>query len=461
MNHENAAAAQRINIAYIGGGSRGWGWRLMPALADEALCAMVKLYDTDKDCALANEVIGNNIHDNGKNRGDIVYLACDTPEEALRDADFVILSFETGDLEDSVSELHLPESYGIMQTSGENSGVAGIIRALKMMPVCSEYAKLIRSLCPGAWVINLCTPMAECMSVMLKAFPGMKLLGADNSTFACRELVATMLCETKGVSGIRRRDIKTNLLGISGFSWFDSIYAGGESLMGMFREYAEKYEDSGYEFRINEFKTNPDADAHKVKFDLFLRYGLIPAVNDRTAAEFCPPWYTGSPKIMSYWKFSPMTAGYKKKIMSDKAARAKKYMLGEPLQRSVTPTEVPQIIRALCGGGNFIASVNLPNAGQVRGIPEGAVVCTNALVSAEGVRPVTAGELPRDILGLSLRHVYNREAVVKAYLERDLDIAFNAFLNDPVNICSLADSGELYKQMIAAVRKNLLYYAEE
>lgn len=452
---------ERITIAYIGGGSRGWGWRFMPALADESLCAMVKLYDADKDCALTNEVIGNNIHDNGKCRGDIVYLACDTPEEALREADFVIVSFEPGDLEELVTELHLPESFGIVQTSGENSGVAGVIRALKIMPECARYARLIKELCPEAWVINMSTPMAACMSVMNHIFPEIKLMGADNSTYDCRELIAAMLCEAKEISGVRRRDIKTNLIGISGFSWFDEISAGGENLIGMFREFAERYGDSGYEFRVNEFKTNPDADAHKVKFDLFLRYGLIPAVNDRTAAEFCPPWYTVSPKNMAAWKFSPMTAGYRKKMLSDKAARVKKYMLGEPLGRSLAPTEVPQIIRALTGGGNFIASVDLPNAGQVKNLPEGTIVCTNALVSADGVRPVSAGALPGDILGLTLRHVYNRDALVRAYLDRDLDVAFNAFLGDPVNICSMSDSAELYKQMLAAVRNHLLYYCEE
>ena len=67
--------SERLNIAYIGGGSCNFGWKLIPELANTDLCAMVKLYDTDKTCALANEVIGNNIHDRGNTRGDIVYLA--------------------------------------------------------------------------------------------------------------------------------------------------------------------------------------------------------------------------------------------------------------------------------------------------------------------------------------------------------------------------------------------------
>ena len=450
----------RLNIAYIGGGSCNFGWKLIPELADIELCAMVKLYDIDKTCALANEVIGNNIHDRGNTKGDIVYLACDVAEEALRDADFVILAFEPGGLEEQVSQLHLPETYGIFQTGSENSGLSSVIRALKIMPLCAEYSHMIEHLCPNAWVINLCTPMAECMTVLHNEFTEMKLVGVSSDTFASRELIATMLCESRGISGIRRRDIKTNLLGISGFSWYDEITWEGEDLMPLFREYAEKYGDSGYEYRINEYKTNPDADAHRVKFDLFLRFGMIPAVNDRSAAEFCPPWYTKNTKEMNSWKFSPMTVNYKKRIMTDKTARVKKYMSGETLPRSVDSTEVPEIIRALCGGGNLISAVSLPNKGQVENLPLNAIVETNALISCESVRPVCSGKLPESAAGLSVRHVYNRQAVVRAFEERDLDIAFNAFLNDPLMTCSLTEATELYREMLSAVRSHLLYYCE-
>lgn len=452
---------ERLNIAYIGGGSCNFGWRLIPELASEDICAMVRLYDADKTCALANEVIGNGIHDRGGSKGDVVYLACDEPEEALRDADFVILSFDPGTLEELVAELHLPETYGIFQPSAENSGLGSVIRALKIMPLCADYARKIKELCPNAWVISLCTPMAECITVMKKAFPEMKLAGADTSTYSCRDMLATMVCESRGISGVRRRDIKTNLLGINGFSWFDEASYEGEDIFPVFSEYAEKYYSDGFEFRVNEYKTNPDADAHKVKFDLFLRYGLIPAQNDRITAGFCPPWFTRSEKEMNRWKFTPMTVNYKKKIFSDKTAKVKKYMNGEPLPRSVNSTEVASMIRALSGGGNFICPVSLPNCGQVENLPSGTVVQTNALISRGNVRPVSAGSLPRDILGLTMRHCINRELVVKAYEERDLDIAFNAFLNEPAMICGLTEATELYREMLSAVRKHLIYYCGE
>ena len=44
--------AKNLNIAYIGGGSRGWAWGFMMDLAmDEQLCGTVRLYDIDRDAA--------------------------------------------------------------------------------------------------------------------------------------------------------------------------------------------------------------------------------------------------------------------------------------------------------------------------------------------------------------------------------------------------------------------------
>ncbi|MFA6848201.1 MAG: alpha-glucosidase/alpha-galactosidase, partial [Lachnospiraceae bacterium] len=41
-----------INIAYIGGGSRGWAWTFMTDLAlDDQISGTIRLYDLDKKAA--------------------------------------------------------------------------------------------------------------------------------------------------------------------------------------------------------------------------------------------------------------------------------------------------------------------------------------------------------------------------------------------------------------------------
>lgn len=449
----------RKTIAYIGGGSIDFGWRLFSALAGEEICAAVNLYDIDKQLSLSNEVIGNNLRENPNCKGDIIYLAADTPEEALRNADIVILSFTQGTVEEMVSELTLPEAYGIFQSTGEYTGPSGIMKALKTLPEYIKYTELIKQLCPDAWVINLTNPMAECMLLMYHIFPEIKLFGSTNELFSTLELLAGIIEREKGVKNIRRRDIKGNLIGISGFSWFNEVRWNDEDIMPVFRKYAEKYCSSGFELDPGEYRNDPKESANKIKFDLFLRYGLICAVPDRIAADFCPAWYLKSPSVISEWKFSQTSVNQLKKLKLDRASRVKPLMSGsEYLSVGGNSTDCALQIKALLGHGNLITNICSRNVGQVANLPEGAIVSTNALISKNSVKPVCAGRLPDEIYALTIRHTMNQSTIIKSVLEKDLDIAFNSFLNDPLMSADLSSATELYSEMLAAVRKHLIYY---
>ena len=87
-----------IKIAYIGGGSRAWAWKLMVDLALEpALSGEIRLYDIDKDAAGQNEVIGNKLMEKGV-PGQWKYSTADSLREALMGADFTIISILPGPL---------------------------------------------------------------------------------------------------------------------------------------------------------------------------------------------------------------------------------------------------------------------------------------------------------------------------------------------------------------------------
>lgn len=450
---------KRINIAYIGGGSYNFGWKLFSELAAEEICATVNLYDKDKQLSLTNEVIGNNLRESPRCKSDIVFLACDTPEDALKNADIVLMSIKCSNTDDENVLHSIIEKYGIFQTSGEQTGPMGVINALRILPECIKYAELIKKLCPDAWVINLSNPMSECIDIMIKAFPEIKIFGSTNELFQTLEFIGGLVETENEISNVRRRDIKYNLVGISGFSWFDKISYNGEDIMPIFRKYAEKFYKTGYELHAGEYKTNPFSSANKVKFDLFLRYGLIPATSDRIIAEFCPPWYLKSKKTMESWKFSGSAVNYNKKLSIDRQGRVKPLMSGnEYLSVGGYTSDVVLQIRALIGNGNLITNACRPNKGQIENLPNGAIVSSNVLISKNNVQTVNSGELPDEIASIAIRHISNQKAIVKSVIEKDLDIAFNAFLNDPLVCIDLDSSGELYKEMLSAVSKDLVYF---
>ena len=92
---------ENLKIAYIGGGSRGWAWKLMSDLAaSDDISGEVDLYDIDYDAALNNEVIGNKFNSVPGAKSKWVYKARESIGDALCGADFVVISILPGSFDE-------------------------------------------------------------------------------------------------------------------------------------------------------------------------------------------------------------------------------------------------------------------------------------------------------------------------------------------------------------------------
>jgi alpha-galactosidase len=192
------------------------------------------------------------------------------------------------------------------------------------------------------------------------------------------------------------------------------------------------------------------ASCERVKFDLFRRYGIIGAAGDRHLAEFVPGyWYLKDPETVRAWKFNLTTVDWRIEDLNRKLESTKRLLAGEEaFEIRETGEEGVRQMKAILGLGEFVTNVNLPNMGQMEGLPAGAVVETNALFSRGSVRPVLAGRLPDPVQGLVLRQVMNQEAVTRAALSKDYTLAFGAFVNDPLVTVSLSDAKRLFDEML-------------
>lgn len=451
---------KNINIAYIGGGSMNFGWKFIGELCqEENLCGVVRLFDIDKKLSLANEVIGNNAKNLHECKTKMIFVAVDTLEEALRGADFVVISISVGSIQEVISDIHLPEMYGIYQSAADNSGPGGIMRSLRTLPEYIKIANSIKEICPDAWVISLSNPMSACINILHKTFSKIKVVGCSNDIFSIEELIAEMVSEKYCLSNVSIRDIKINVLGINNFCWVSQAMYNGLNLFELYADYAKKYADNGYENKKTDVKTNPFASAHKVQFDMFLRYGLIAASSDRYLAESCPPWYISSPKVASSWKYGIMSPSYIKKRKLDRIEKCRKLVSGEEYLRiGWSGTDCVAQIKAILGQGNLITNAVSINEGQITNLPEGCVVETNALFSNNSVKPVLAGTIPEDVKVLMLRQISNTNLLVESVIMRDLDSAFNVFLNDPLMTLDIGKASELYKQMLSVNKSYMAYY---
>jgi alpha-galactosidase/6-phospho-beta-glucosidase family protein len=446
-----AECVKDINIAYIGGGSRGWAWALMGDLAMEgALSGTVKLYDHHYEAAYANSIIGNQLGLRDDVKGKWQYEAVKTLEEALVGADFVIISILPGTFEEMASDVHLPEKYEIYQSVGDTTGPGGIVRALRTIPMYVEIAEAVKQFSPDAWIINYTNPMSICTRTLYEIFPQIKVMGCCHEVFGTQELLASMLKELKGINGLSHRDITINVLGINHFTWIDQASYQGLDLMPLYREFVDTYYETGYEKQPGHWAKDIFASANRIHFDLFRRYGLIAAAGDRHLAEFMPrTMYLKDPASVKHWKFSLTSVDYRKIKREELLEKSRNLVSGkESVLLKQSGEEGISMIKALLGLESVVTNVNLPNQGQITGLPLGAVVETNALITRDSVKPLMAGQLPVDIQNMVLRHILNQETVLKAALTKDKNLAFRAFFNDPLVSIDIYDAEQLFEHML-------------
>lgn len=441
-----------LNIAYIGGGSRGWAWNLMGDLAKEArLSGTVRLYDIDFQAALDNETIGNGLSVRTDAVGKWAYKAVETLEQALHGADFVVISILPGTFTDMASDVHAPEAYGIYQSVGDTVGPGGLVRALRTIPMYVEIAEAIKRFSPNAWVINYTNPMSLCTRTLYEIFPEVKAFGCCHEVFGTQHLLANMLKDMMGIGGIHRNEIKVNVLGINHFTWIDKASYQGMDLFPIYKAFIDKYYETGFVeegFQDNTFNKY-FGSSERVKFDLFKRYGLMAAAGDRHLAEFCPPWYLKNPETVEHWKFGLTPVSWRVGHAKDRMEKARKLLSGEEaVELAPSGEEGILQIMALLGLGDLVTNVNIPNQGQIEGIRKGAIVETNALLSKDSIRPVMAGRLPDDVNNLVARHATNQETTLKAALVKDKELAFRAFANDPLICISINDARDLFARML-------------
>ena len=231
-----------LQIAYVGGGSRGWAWTFMTDLAlTPELSGTIRLYDIDREAAGRNAVIGNRLTARPDVPGKWAYEVHDSLASALTGADFVVISILPGTFDEMESDVHLPERLGIWQSVGDTAGPGGLVRALRSVPMFVEIAEAVRDFCPEAWVINYTNPMSILVKTLYTVFPGIKAFGCCHEVFGTQKVLAHAVSEVLGFENVPREEIHVNVLGINHFTWFDEASYTGFDLFPVYGEFIRRH----------------------------------------------------------------------------------------------------------------------------------------------------------------------------------------------------------------------------
>ncbi|MCR5675289.1 MAG: alpha-glucosidase/alpha-galactosidase [Lachnospiraceae bacterium] len=445
-----------VQITYIGGGSRGWAWTFMTDLAlDDEIAGTIRLYDIDAEAAERNAAIGDHLMARPEVKGDWKFEVRKTLQEALTGCDFVVISILPGTFDEMESDVHLPERLGIWQSVGDTAGPGGMIRALRTIPMFVDIANAIKAYAPDAWVINYTNPMSLCVKALYETFPQIKAFGCCHEVFGTQKVLQEIYRKETGDRSGDWHDVFVNVVGINHFTWFTEASCHGVDLFPVYRNFIDKHFAEGIRPESENWLNANFVCAHRVKMDLFKRFGLIAAAGDRHLAEFMPGnEYLKDPETVASWDFTLTTVKWRKEDLEERLQRSDRLASGEEeMKLEPTGEEGILLIKALCGLSRFVSNVNIPNyALQIPNLPADAIVETNAVFARDSIRPIYAGAVPEQVRALLMPHIENHALTWRAAVDHDKAPLYKAFMNDPLvkgHGLSEADVKKLVDDMIA------------
>jgi alpha-galactosidase len=444
-----------IKIAYIGGGSRHWARDLLADLAlSTRLTGRVDLYDIDRTAAEKNVAVAAAMFNRPEARTRFSVRAVRRLSEALRGADFVVVSIEPGPTTLRYADLEIPARHGIVQPVGDTTGPGGIARALRAIPIFSELGRQIAEHCPRAWTINYTNPMTLCTAALHAAAPRIKAFGCCHEVFHTQQHIAGLAGQWFDAPRPPRRQIEIELNGINHFTWVSAAAWQGRDLMPHLRKLSADpafFRSRAHAARANKRAQRWFESFGLIAFDLLHRFGALGAAGDRHLCEFVP-WYALDEAELHRWGviLTPYSWRLGRVRQADQGVA---YYAGKPL--APTDEEGAALIEALAGNAPLDTNVNLPNRGQAPDLPLGHVVETYAHFQRDRASPRLARPLPAGASALVRRVIDVQQLTLRAALERDVELAFQALLLDPLVHLSVDESWTMFKAMLHYLKPHL------
>jgi alpha-galactosidase len=433
-------------------------------MTDLALCEHLRgeiaLYDIDYAAAAANVERGTAIFGHPDARTTFEVKAYQSAAEALAGADFCFLSILPGPMWMFANDLDIPAKYGILQTVGDTTGPGGISRSLRSVPIYVDYAHQIMEHCPDAWVINYTNPMTLCTSAFYAAEPEIKAFGCCHEVFGTQTRLAHLVAQEFGVPRPDRREIDTEIAGVNHFTFATAARWNGIDLYPLVERYMQQ---DGFWDDLTGWALEQQAQGNwfhsqgRIAVDYYRRFGVLGAAGDRHLAEFVP-WYLVSEANLNRYGVILTPSSYRMGTWSPPPGTPPKPPREDDGHLHHTGEEGVDQMLALLGVQALDTNVNLPNRGQLPDLPLGAIVETNAQFRKGSLAPVVPKPLPAGVRTLVRRVVDVQQMTLQAAVERDVDLAFQALLLDPLCQIPVDEAWAMFRELLEANREMLPGY---
>ncbi len=360
------------------------------------------------------------IIDEGKYVGASVSGTLDR-RQALKGADYVIISILVGGYDAIEKEIDIPMKYGINQCIGDTLTPGGIMRCLRTLPELIAMGRDMEELCPGALVLNYTNPMSMLSWGFQDACPDLQYVGLCHSVQGTSGEWVRRL-------GVEAADVNYVCAGINHQAWFLRFEANGEDQLPRIRELAtDPGIWSGDSARMEYLKhfgyPVTESSGHVSEYNWWFRK------DESTIDQYCDSENAG-------WNGRP---GFIKELYNRPDWR-------EQMEKRVSDPEPLNLDRGLEYGSRIIHAVetgaaelihgNVKNNGLIANLPAAAVVEVPIHVDKNGLQPIRVGALPPHLAAINRAQIAVQELAVRSVLERDPEMVFQAMALDP--LCAMS-----------------------
>ena len=342
-----------------------------------------------------------------------VHLTTDQ-REAVRGARYVITQLRVGGMRARREDEYLGRRHGLI--GQETTGVGGMAKALRTIPVVLDIAADVRELAPGALLVNFTNPSGLVTEALSRYAPDVPAVGLCNAPITTKIEILKALEKRQRIQiALERAELKT--LGLNHLSWHRGFTLDGEDI---WPQVLAAY--------LEELKADPDPE-----WDPCLVESLRMIPN-----YYLQYYYYTDRKLAAQQQWPPSRA---EQVMEIEADLLRQY--AEP-DRMEPPDDLmkrggahystlaTQLLNAHYNDLGETHVVNVRHGGAVPGWPEDWVLEMPCHVDAAGIHPLPAEPLPPVCFGLLAQVKMYEILTVEAAVHGDRDAAYQALLAHPL-----------------------------
>ncbi|HEX7540729.1 MAG TPA: 6-phospho-beta-glucosidase [Anaerolineales bacterium] len=403
-----------MKVAVIGGGSTYTPELVNGFLNRTDQFPLKELWLMDIDAARL-EIVGRFARRMVEAKGSPFKVVLTTDQrEAVKNASYVTTQLRVGQMEARRKDEYLGKRHGLI--GQETTGVGGMAKALRTIPVILKIAEDMRELAPGAMLVNFTNPSGLVTQALSKYTPDVTAVGVCNAPITTKMAIIEQLERATG-RHIDPECTELRTLGLNHLSWHRGFSIDGEDVWPQVIE--------GYITALKA-EEDPEWDPRTIEVlrmmpNYYLQY-----------------YYHTDKKLASQEEWPPSRAEEVIEIEKDLLRQYADPDLKEPpadlMKRggAYYSTVATQLLNAHYNDLGETHIVNTRNNGAVKEWPADWVLEMPAKISRKGVEPLPAEPLPPVCFGLIAQVKAYELLTVEAAVHGDRNAAYQALLAHPL-----------------------------